>query len=69
MINFAYIILSYILIVEVVLFLLLALPTPKKVKGKIVRGIFGSKFMSKLLWVHLGLCIIAAMFYAELQQT
>jgi hypothetical protein len=42
----------------------LALPTPKKIKGKIVRAVLGSKIMSKLLWIHLGLCIIAVMFYA-----
>ena len=64
MINFAYIILGYILIFEVVLFLLLTLPLPQGIKGRFVRALLGSKIMSMLLWLHLGLCIIAAMFFA-----
>ena len=69
MIHLAYIILGYILLFEVVVFLLLTLPTPQGFKGRVVRALLGSKLMSILMWVHLGLCIIAAMFYAELMQT
>lgn len=69
MIHLAYIILGYILLFESVLFLLLALPTPQGFKGRVVRAVLGSKLMSSLMWVHLALCIIAGMFYAELQQT
>lgn len=67
--DYAYTIMMYILIVEVVAFLLLALPTPPKIKGKLVRAIINSKIMSKLLWVHLGLCIIAGIFFADLNTT
>ena len=69
MINLIYIVFGYILLFEVVLFLLLALPTPHGFKGKIVRAVLGSKIMSKLMWVHLALCIIAGVFYADLQQS
>lgn len=69
MINLAYIILGYILLFEVALFLLFSLPTPFKFKGKVVKALLGSRIMSTLMWVHLGLCIIAVMFYADLQQS
>jgi hypothetical protein len=62
-------VLGYILMFEVGVFLFFSLPIPGVVKKKIVRVLLGSKFMRFVMWVHLGLCIIAGLFYFELTQS
>lgn len=69
MINLAYIIMGYILAFEVVFFLLLALPTPQWLKGRIVNAILNSRFIRVATWGYIALIIIAGMFFAELYQT
>lgn len=69
MIHLAYIVMSYILLAEVILFLLLALPTPHGVKGRIVKFILNSKVISIGKWGFLALCLVSTVFFAELHQT
>lgn len=69
MINLAYIGFTCILIGEVIIFLLLTLPTPAGFKSAFVRKFMGSNFRSKLMWVHLALCVLAGIFYLDLAQT
>lgn len=69
MINLAYIVFTYILIGEVILFLLVTLPSPAKFKATLVRSFMGSNLRSNLMWVHLALCCLAAVFFFELAQT
>jgi hypothetical protein len=69
MINLAYIAFTYILIGEVIIFLLLTLPTPAGFKSALVRQFMGSNLRSKLMWVHLALCILAGVFFLDLAQT
>lgn len=69
MINLAYIAFSYLLIAEVLVFLLLTLPTPPGFKSVLVRSFMGSKLKSMLMWVHLALCVLAGLFFLDLAQT
>lgn len=69
MINLAYLVFFYILLAEVVLFLLLTLPTPPGFKSKLVRAFMGSGIRSSLMWVHLALCVLAGLFFLDLAQT
>lgn len=69
MLDIIFPILAYILFFEIIVFLLLTLPLPHRFKAKIIKVVIGSKAMKKVLWVHLGICIIAGMFYADLQQS
>lgn len=69
MINLAYLAFFYILLGEVILFLLLTFPTPAGFKSKLVRSFMGSNFKSSLMWVHLALCIFAGLFFLDLAQT
>lgn len=69
MINLAYLVFFYILIAEVILFLLITLPTPAGFKSKVVRSFMGSGLRSSLMWVHLALCILAGLFFLDLAQT
>jgi hypothetical protein len=69
MINLAYIVFFYILIVEVIIFLLLTLPTPPGFKSKLVKAFMGSQLRSSLMWVHLALCALAGLFFLDLAQT
>lgn len=69
MINLAYIAFLYILIAEMILFLLLTLPTPAGFKSALVRSFMGSNIRSTLMWVHLALCILAGLFFLDLAQT
>lgn len=69
MINLAYIVFTYILVAEVIVFLLLTLPTPSGLKATLVRTFMGSNLRSNLMWVHLALCCLAALFFLDLAQT
>ena len=69
MIHLAYIVMGYILLAEVIIFLILTLPTPHGVKAKIVKVILNSKVIKIGQWIFLGLCIVSGVFYAELHQT
>lgn len=69
MINIVYVIFFYLLIAEVVLFLLLTLKTPDSFKSKIVKKLHGSDFKSSLIWMHLALSIFAALFFLDLSHT
>lgn len=69
MIDLTYTIFGFILLFKVFLFLLLSIPTPKKFRGKLIGLLVGSKFMSTLLWIDVGLCILAGIFYGDLMST
>lgn len=68
MINLAYIVFVYILVGEVIIFLLLTLPTPSTFKSKLIRSFMGSGLRSSLMWVHLAMCVLAGIFFIELVQ-
>ena len=69
MINLAYIAFIYILLGEVVIFLLLVFPTPSTFKSKLIRAFMGSDLRSTLMWVHLAMCIFAGLFFLDLIQS
>lgn len=69
MIHLAYVAFTYLLLAEVVVFLLLTLPTPPGLKSSMVRVFMGSRLRNSLMWVHLALCILAGVFFLDLAQT
>lgn len=69
MIDLTYTIFGFILLLKVSLFLLLSIPTPQKFRGKLISLLIGSKFMTTLLWIDIGLCILAGIFYGDLMST
>jgi hypothetical protein len=69
MLDIIFPIFAYILAIEVILFLFLTLPFPKRFKAKIVKTVLGSSVMRKVMWLHLAICIVAGLFYADLQQS
>lgn len=69
MINIAYIVFLYILLIEVIIFFVLTFPTPSSFKSKLIRTFMGSNLRRKLMWVHLAMCIFAGLFYLDLIQT
>lgn len=69
MINLAYIVFVWILAAEVILFLLLTLPTPVAFKARLIRAFMWSQVRNTLKWVHLAMCVLAGIFFFELVQT
>lgn len=57
MINLAYIVFVWILVAEVILFLLLTLPTPVAFKARLIRAFMWSQVRNTLKWVHLAMCV------------
>lgn len=68
MINLVYIAFLYALVGEVVIFLLLTLPTPQSWKSKLAYAFMGSNLRSSLMWVHFAMCVFAGIFFFELVQ-
>lgn len=62
MFELIYSIFFLVLIAEVVIFLFLTLPTPKGWKGKVVNFLNTNHSVQYLRKVHLGFCVIAALF-------
>lgn len=62
MFELIYSIFFVVLIVEVVIFLFLTLPTPKGWKGIVVNFLNTNRSVQYLRKVHLGFCVIAALF-------
>lgn len=62
MFELIYSIFFLVLIVEVVVFLFLTLPTPKGWKGKVVNFLNTNHSVQYVRKVHLGFCVIAALF-------
>ena len=69
MINAAYIAFFWLLIFEVVLFLILSLPFPDTLRRKIVNTFTHTQMITFILRLHLGACILAAVFFVDLHQT
>lgn len=62
MFELVYTLFFFVLILEVVVFLFLNLPTPRGWKGVIIRFLNTNKHIRTLMRGHLGLCLIAAFF-------
>ena len=69
MIDAVYILFFWLLILEVLLFLLLALPLPDVIRRNIVAAFTSTKFMAAVMKLHLATCFLAALFYVDLYQT
>ena len=69
MIELVYVIFFWFLLFEVALFLLLNMPTPHGIKGKIARFLTTNKTVWFLMKVHLAACILAAFFFFDLNET
>ena len=69
MIDAIYILFFWLLIFEVLVFLLLALPFPDSLRKIIVNLFTKTNVMTLLLRLHLGACILAALFFVDLYQT
>ena len=69
MIDAIYILFFWLLIFEVILFLILALPFPDTLRRKIVNTFTKTSVMTFILRLHLGACILAALFFVDLYQT
>jgi hypothetical protein len=63
MFEVAYLLFFFILCLEVVLFLFLNLPTPRGWKSVVVRFINTNPHVATIIRAHIGLCIIAGVFY------
>jgi hypothetical protein len=63
MINLAYITFLWVLVAEAIIFLLLTLPTPANYKARIIQAFMWSRTRAILLWVHLGMCVLASIFF------
>ena len=62
MFELIYTLFFYVLILEVLVFLLLNLPTPHGWKSVIIRFINTNKHVRTVMRAHLGLCLIAGFF-------
>jgi energy-converting hydrogenase Eha subunit F len=51
-----------VLVLEVIIFVFLSLPTPKGWKAKITNFLNNNKSIKNIMKVHLGLCLIAGLF-------
>ena len=69
MIDAIYILFFWLLILEVFLFLLLALPFPDALRKRIVNFFTKTTVMTLILRLHLGACILAAVFFVDLYQS
>lgn len=69
MINLAYVAIAYLMASEVLVFCILALPFPTRIKGRLANVVLHSKFIKVGKWVFLAMCVISGVFYAELVQT
>jgi hypothetical protein len=69
MLEFIYILFFWILVLEIVVFLFLNMPSPKGWKGPVIRFLTTNKTVKQLLKIHLGLCVVAAFFFWDLMNT
>lgn len=69
MIGAAYIVFFWLLIFEVILFLILSLPFPDTLRRKIVNTFTKTDIIIFILRLHLGACFLAALFFVDLIQT
>lgn len=58
----------FLLVLEVILFLFLNLPTPKGWKGKIICFLNQNKSVKNIMRIHLGCCLIAGLFLVDCYQ-
>jgi hypothetical protein len=65
MFEVAYSLFAIGLFIEVLVFLLLNLPTPKGWKGKIVKFLTSNKHMKIILKAQIALCLMACVFLAD----
>ncbi len=63
--QFVYILFFWILVLEVILFSFLNLPSPRGWKGAVVKFLNTNKGIKKFLKVHFWLCIIALVFFFD----
>jgi hypothetical protein len=69
MIEFIYPVFFWFLVVEVVLFSFLNLPSPKGWKGAVVNFLNTNIYVQKILKAHLWLCITALFFFYDCYTT
>jgi hypothetical protein len=55
----------FILVIEVLLFLFLNLPTPKGWKGRTINFLSQNQSVRTLLKIHLGCCVLSALFFVD----
>ena len=65
MFEVAYSIFFFALVIEVVLFLFLNLPTPKGWKAVIMRFLNTNPKVRTMMRVHLGFCLLAGVFFVD----
>jgi len=65
MFDLVYSVFFMILLLEVGLFLFMNLPTPKGWKGKIVKFLNTNKSIKTIMKVHLGCCLLSAIFFMD----
>ncbi len=69
MLDIIYVFFFWILVLEVVIFLFLNLPSPKGWKGTVVKFLTGSRTVKNLIKGHLIICTLAAIFFYDCMRT
>lgn len=69
MIEAIYIIFFWILVLEVLLFMFLNMPTPRGWKSKIIKFLINNKSIKTIMKLHLGCCFVAALFFYDCYRT
>lgn len=68
MIDAVYMLFLWALALESVVFILLNIPTPRGIKGKMVNFLSTNKIVGYLMYAHLVFCVLALFFYFDLSQ-
>ena len=56
----------WVLVIEVVIFILLNAPTPRGFKGKVLNFLSNNKIIGYVMYLHLAFCALALFFYLDL---
>lgn len=65
MFEIIYTLFLFVLIIEVILFVFLNMPTPKGWKGKIAHFLHNNKTVQLMKKIHLAFCLIAVLFLLD----
>jgi hypothetical protein len=69
MIEAIYAIFFWILVLEVLVFMFLNMPTPRGWKAKVIKFLIHNKTLKTIMKIHLGCCFIAALFFYDCYRT
>lgn len=69
MIEAVYVVFFWILVLEVIVFCFLNMPTPRGWKSKVIKVLTTSATVKTLMKIHLGCCLLAGLFFYDCYRT